>query len=36
MKTCIECKIEKNIEEFPWRNKTKNMRVGRCNLCHNK
>lgn len=36
MKTCIDCKIEKNIEEFPWRNKTKNMRVGRCNVCHNK
>ena len=36
MKTCIECKIEKDIEQFPWRNKKKNMRVGRCNVCHNK
>jgi hypothetical protein len=36
MKTCKECKVEKDIQEFPWKNKAKGIRVGRCNICHNK
>lgn len=36
MKTCLDCKIDYEIEEFPWKNKTKGIRVGRCKTCHNK
>jgi hypothetical protein len=35
MKTCMDCKIEYEIEEFPWKNKTKGWRSPRCKKCYN-
>ena len=33
-KICNTCKKEKDIEEFAWRNKSKNIRSSECKVCH--
>jgi hypothetical protein len=35
MKVCITCLIEKDIEEFPFKNKKINKRINRCRICEN-
>lgn len=35
MKICTDCKIEKDIDDFPWKNKAKGWRLGRCKPCYN-
>lgn len=32
-KTCCKCKIEKTLEEFPWRFKAKNIKQPYCSDC---
>lgn len=33
MKTCSKCKIEKSLEDFNWKNKSKNILHTSCKLC---
>ena len=35
MKTCSICNIEKDIEDFSFKNKFKNIRASYCKPCHN-
>lgn len=34
MKTCIACKLEKEIEEFSWKSQPKGIRQSRCKKCY--
>ena len=34
-KVCSKCGIEKSIEDFPWRNKSKGIKRGYCKECRN-
>jgi aromatic ring-opening dioxygenase LigB subunit len=34
MKKCSQCKKEKSVEEFSWKNKKKNRRSPNCKECH--
>lgn len=33
---CVDCKLEKDIEEFRWKNKEKGIRIARCRECDKK
>lgn len=34
MKTCIECKNQRTLEDFSWKNKKLGLRHSRCRICH--
>lgn len=33
MKTCIECKETKPLDDFPWKSKANNKKHSRCKIC---
>jgi len=35
MKKCTKCKIEKELDEFAWKNKSLNIKASECKSCHN-
>lgn len=34
MKICTVCKEEKSLDEFSWKNKTKDIKARECKMCH--